>query len=222
MRNILVIAPHPDDETLGCGGTILKHKAQGGSIFWMVVTNILMKEGYTAEVIDRRQQEIDAVAKEYGFTKTFKLDFPTIKLDTLPLWDLIEKINRVIIEVQPNIIYLPNESDVHSDHRITFDASIGAMKTFRTPTVKKVVMYETVSETEFTPALRDRIFAPNSFSDVSDYLDKKIAIMEIYKDQLGRHPFPRNIDNIKALATFRGATAGVKYAEAFTILKEIC
>ena len=82
-------------------------------------------------------------------------------------------------------------------------------------------MYEVISETEFSPPFKDSVFMPNSFYDVSSYLDQKIAALEIYKSELGTHPFPRSITNIKALATFRGATAGVNYAEAFMIIKEI-
>jgi LmbE family N-acetylglucosaminyl deacetylase len=82
-------------------------------------------------------------------------------------------------------------------------------------------MYETISETEFAPPLCCNAFIPNSFSDISEYIERKISIIKIYDDQLGEHPFPRSIENIKALATFRGATSGVKYAEAFMILKEI-
>jgi LmbE family N-acetylglucosaminyl deacetylase len=219
--NILVIAPHPDDESLGCGGTILKHKYTGDEIYWLIMTNISKEMGYDEQRVKKRQEEIDLIAREYGFQKIYKLDYPAIRLDTIPLSEMIEQITNVIREIKPEVLYIPNRNDVHSDHKITFDVLISSTKSFRNSSIKKILMYETISETEFAPPLCCNAFIPNSFSDISEYIERKISIIKIYDDQLGEHPFPRSIENIKALATFRGATSGVKYAEAFMILKEI-
>lgn len=220
MGKILFIAPHPDDETLGCGGTILKHKAAGEEIYWLIVTNISVEEGFKAAKVKERQEEIKKVAKEYGFERVFKLDLPAIKLDVIPKSHIVKTVSNIINEVEPNIVYIPYRNDVHSDHKITFDAVISSTKTFRCPSINKILMYEVISETEFTPALPNNIFNPNCFSDISEYLSKKISIMQIYKGEMGKHPFPRSVENLRALATFRGATAGVKYAEAFNVLRE--
>lgn len=220
-EKILVIASHPDDETLGCGGTILKSRSQGCEIYWLIMTNISTAEGYSENIVNQRHVEIDMVAKEYGFEEVFKLDFPTSKLDSIPRVEIIKAVSGSINMVKPDVIYIPNKNDVHSDHQVTFDVVISSAKTFRCPSIKKMLMYEVVSETEFSPALQVNAFAPNSFSDISEYLDRKISIMEIYKSEMKEHPFPRSTDNLKALATFRGATAGVKYAEAFMMIKEI-
>lgn len=177
--------------------------------------------GGSEGAVAKRQSEIASVAKEYGFDEVIKLDFPTARLDMLPMADLIKAVSNIIQKIAPNILYLPFRNDIHSDHRITFEAVMSAAKTFRCPSIKKVMMYETISETEFAPPLQSTFFVPNSFSDITEFLERKISIMEIYKGEMNEHPFPRSADNIKALATFRGATAGVKYAEAFTILKEI-
>lgn len=221
MSKILFISPHPDDETLGCGGTILKHRAQMEEIYWLIMTNISVEDGYDKVKVQSRQNEIQKVAVEYEFKEVFKLDFPTTKFDLIPKNQLIKEVSTVIDKVMPDLIYLPNRNDVHSDHKITFDAVISSTKIFRSPSVKKILMYETISETEFAPPLQNNIFMPNSFSDISEYLDKKILIMKIYDGELREHPFPRSIENLNALATFRGATAGVRYAEAFMVLKEI-
>ncbi|GBE04755.1 glucosamine-6-phosphate deaminase-like protein [bacterium BMS3Abin10] len=218
---VLIISPHPDDETLGCGGTILKHIAAGDEVYWLIMTNISVETGYDKIQVKKRRQEIDNVAKEYGFKKVFKLDLPTTKLDVIPGGQIIESVSKIINKVKPHVFYMPNRNDVHSDHKVTFDSVISSTKTFRNPFIKKIMMYETVSETEFSPPLQDIAFIPNGFSDISDYLDRKISIMKIYRNELGIHPFPRSIKNLKALATFRGATAGVKYAEAFMVLKDI-
>lgn len=221
MNKVLIVSVHPDDETLGCGGTILKHGAKGDEIFWLIMTNISTEEGYNRKKVNERQKEIDAVADEYRFKEVFKLDFPTTKLDVIPRSHLIGAVSDVINKVAPDVVYLPNRNDVHSDHKVTFDIVISSTKTFRCPFIKKNLMYEVISETELSPPLQKNVFIPNSFSDVSEYLDRKISIMKIYKGEMGEHPFPRSIENLKALATFRGATVGVKYAEAFMILKEI-
>lgn len=221
MNKIMFVAPHPDDETLGCGGTILKHRAQGDEIYWLIMTNISTEEGYDKEKVQNRQQEIEQVAIEYGFKDVFKLDLPTTKLDVVERSEVIKKLGNVIYKIMPEVVYLPSRNDVHSDHKVTFDVVISSTKTFRCPFIKKVLMYETISETEFAPPLQDSFFIPNSFSDISEFLDKKISIMKIYKNETGDHPFPRSEENITALATFRGATAGVRYAESFVLLKEI-
>jgi hypothetical protein len=94
-------------------------------------------------------------------------------------------------------------------------------KSFRYPFIKRVLMYECLSETEFAPALPEKAFIPNYFVDISDFIDKKLEIMEIYESEIDEHPFPRSLNNIKALAHFRGASVGVNYAEAFQLLKFI-
>jgi N-acetylglucosamine malate deacetylase 1 len=221
MVKIMIIAPHPDDETLGCGGTILKHKSFGDEIYWLIVTNISNEIGYEEEKVKKRQNEIDVVASRYRFKKVYKLNYPTTMLDTIPLNDIISKISNIVTEVKPGILYLPNKNDVHSDHKITFDALISSTKSFRNSFIRRVLMYETISETEFAPPLNCNAFVPNFFSDITAYMGKKLSITKIYNSEISKHPFPRSRENIKALATFRGATAGVKYAEAFMILKEI-
>lgn len=218
---VLVIAPHPDDETLGCGGTLLKHSARGDQLFWLIMTKMASEVGYSQERIQERLEEIKGVTEAYQFKKIFHLDFATTKLDTMPRRELADVVSKIVDEVRPEVVYLPCRFDIHSDHRITFEVVMGVLKIFRAPTVKRVLAYEAVSETEFAPSFQADAFVPNSFSDISDHLEKKIEIMKLYKSELMPHPFPRSEENIRALATFRGATAGVKYAEGFMMLKEI-
>ncbi|MBT6048197.1 MAG: PIG-L family deacetylase [Candidatus Scalindua sp.] len=221
MNKVLIIAPHPDDETLGCGGTIIKHKSDGDKIYWLIVTNMLEEEGFDKDRVKERQVEIDNVSKEYGFEEIFKLDFPTTKLDMIPKAEIIKAISNVVCKVNAELVYVPSKNDVHSDHKITFESVMSAVKTFRSPFVKKILMYETVSETEFAPPFQSDTFIPNSFSDISRFINRKCSIMKIYNTELGNHPFTRSIDNIRALSVFRGATAGVENAEAFAVIKEI-
>jgi LmbE family N-acetylglucosaminyl deacetylase len=220
-NNVLVIAVHPDDETLGCGGTLLKHKANGDAVHWLIVTSIKEENGFAASVVEARRQEIKAVSSMYGFDGVYDLDFPTIQLDNIPFSRLIGSISDVFRQVEPNIVYLPFKGDVHTDHQIAFRAAYSCTKVFRYPSIKKIVMMETLSETEFAPGIKEDSFIPNMFVDITDFIERKIEIMKVYKNEIGTHPFPRSERNIRALATFRGAVAGCEYAESFMILKEI-
>lgn len=218
MKNkILVVAVHPDDETLGCGGTLLKHKHNGDEIYWLICTKIDEGSDYYAV----RENEIKQASDIYKFDGVFSLGLKTMRVDEYSMSDLIGKISKVINEVEPSIIYLPFKGDVHSDHRKIFEASYSCTKVFRYPFIKKIYMMETLSETEFAPGVKEDAFVPNSFVDISKYLDKKIEIMKIFKSEIGEHPFPRSERNLRALATLRGATCRCEYAESFMLLKEL-
>jgi LmbE family N-acetylglucosaminyl deacetylase len=221
MNKILVIAVHPDDETLGCGGTLLKHKANGDEIHWLIATDIKESEGYGISTIKKRNKEITKIEDLYGFTSVNKLDLSTTKVDTYSMSVLVSKISSVIDRIKPDIIYLPFKGDVHSDHKYIFDAAYSCTKIFRHPFIKKIYMMETLSETEFSLSTKEDGFIPNVFVDISEFMDKKIKLMNIYENEIGKHPFPRSERNIRALATYRGATSGCNYAESFMLLKEI-
>lgn len=214
---VLVIAVHPDDETLGCGGTLLKHKANDNEIHWLICTETKKD----TEFYRKREEEIEEVSKKYDFNSVHKLALETMRVDEYSMSDLISKISKVINEVKPSIIYLPFKGDVHSDHRYIFDAAYSCTKSFRYPFIKKIYMIETLSETEFAPSTKEDSFIPNTFVNISDFFIKKQEIMSIFKSELDIHPFPRSLKNIEALATLRGATCGCEYAESFVLLKSI-
>lgn len=219
---ILVIAPHPDDETLGCGGSLLKHKQNGDSLSWLVATKGHEPQ-WSADLLERKEKEIDRVAEAYRFEQIFRLDFPTIKLDTMPLDQLIVPIRDAISEAKPDWVYLNHWGDVHSDHRVLFEATMSVLKPFYNSRhgVKKVLSYEVLSSTDAAPANPARAFVPNVFTDISDFLEKKLDIMALYESELQESPLPRALDSLRALARFRGATIGVEFAEAFMLVREV-
>lgn len=187
MNNkVLVIAVHPDDETLGCGGTLLKHKTMGDEIHWLICT----QTDPSKEFFKIRENEIEKVKEEYGFKTTYNLQLDSMKVDQYSMDQLISKLSKVINIIKPNIIYLPFIHDVHSDHRKIFEAAYSCTKSFRYPFIKKIYMMETLSETEFSPSLKETSFIPNVFVDISKFIDKKIKIMGIFKSELEEHPFP--------------------------------
>jgi len=134
---------------------------------------------------------------------------------------LIDRISSVVKDVRPEIIYMINRSDIHTDHQVAAKAIMSCTKAFRYPFIKKLLMYECLSETEMAPPLIENYFLPNVYSNISAYLDKKLDIMKVYKSEIQEVPLPRSLENIKALARYRGATCCLDYAEAFMLLREI-
>lgn len=218
MKNkVLVVAVHPDDETLGCGGTLLKHKFQGDQINWLICTGLNKNHTY----YKTREKEINKVSNLYNFNSIHRLPFETTKLDQYNRNDIIEKISKIIKKIKPNIIYLPFAGDIHSDHKIIFETSYSCTKIFRYPFIKKIYMMETLSETEFSPSISNNVFIPNTFINITNFINKKIQIMKIYKSEFSIHPFPRSELSIRGLASLRGSTSGYNFAESFMLVKEI-
>lgn len=221
MTSILVVAPHPDDETLGCGGTLLKHRDRGDEIHWLMVTAMCPGTGFSPERMEARERQIREVAERYGFSSVHRLDYPTTRLDTVPLGDLVGAIAPIVATVKANTILLPYPGDPHSDHGIVFHACAATTKVFRSPHVQRVLAYETLSETDFAMDPDVNGFRPNLFSRIGPWLEEKISILRIYEEELRPFPFPRSEQAVRALAALRGAAAGADAAEAFMILKEI-
>ena len=211
MKNVLVVAVHPDDETLGCGGTILKHIQNGDNVFCIFVTSGNEKQGNT----------INKVEKAYGLAKAYYLDIPELSLTDNSLNDIIPLMSSIIKEVKPVILYIPNRSDVHSDHRIVFEACLPFTKQFRYPFIKEVYMMEVLSETDFVPAIPSLAFVPNTFVDITPFMDKKIEIMSLYVSEVMDEVYPRSDSSIRAQNRIRGSRIGVVYAEAFVQLMRI-
>lgn len=218
-RRTLVIAPHPDDEILSCGGTLLRRKAEGGVLGWMIVTGMDKNAGWSAERIRQRDEEIARVASLTGFDQVFNLRLPATRLDEVPMGELVSAFSSVFKSFEPEELLVPHRGDVHSDHRVTFDAVAACAKWFRYPSVRRVLAYETMSETEFGLST-ETVFQPNFFVDIGSYLDRKLEIMAVYQSELGEFPFPRSIRAIRSLAEWRGASAGYQAAEAFELLRE--
>ena len=221
MSIILVVAPHPDDESLGCGGTLLRHIDEGDSVHWLIVTTMTLSQGFSAERIETRNMEIDMVASAYRFEGVHRSELPTTRLDTLPMSDLVGAIGKIFQAVLPDTVYLPYRNDAHSDHAAVFDATVSCSKSFRHPSVKRVYAYETLSETEFGLRPDDPGFRPNLFIDISDRLERKLQILNLYVGEMGIFPFPRSEECVRAQAALRGSKAGLRAAEAFMVLKEV-
>lgn len=221
MNSLMVIAPHPDDETLGCGGLLLKAKAGGARLTWCIASAMTAEGGFTSVQMETRRSEIDAVAARYGFDNVVEMGFPAARLDRVADAELAGAIGAAVRACACSTLLLPYPGDAHTDHRAVFDGAVSATKWFRQPTIRSVMAYETLSETDFGLSPVQAPFRPNLFVDISAHLDRKIEIMGLYRSELGVHPFPRSERAMRAQAVLRGAQAGCEAAEAFMLLKEI-
>ena len=218
MRTI-VVAPHPDDETLGVGGTLLRRKSEGASLAWLIVTSISVESGWSSEKVKQRADEIHRITQLYGFDEVYSLNFQTTRLDTIPMGDVVEAVSEVVKKFKPEEVFVPHPGDVHTDHHVVFDAVSASTKWFRFPSVKRILAYETLSETDFGLAI-GQAFCPNVFVDIEHFFSKKLQAMDIYSSEMGEFPFPRSHKAIQALATLRGSASGFKAAEAFELFRE--
>ncbi len=214
---VLVIAPHPDDEVLGCGGTILNHNKDGCKVYLCIVTKAYTPD-WSKEFLKQRPKEIRKANKILGIEKTYFLDFPTAKLDTIPQMELNNKISEIVKEVKPDVMYTPYKGDINKDHRLAFEASLVAARPAN-QIIKRVLSYETLSETEWGTHIES--FIPNVYVDISETFETKIEAIKAYGSELKEYPHPRSIKIVKALAEKRGSEAGVNFAEAFVLIREI-
>ncbi|MEZ4704595.1 MAG: PIG-L deacetylase family protein [Bdellovibrionota bacterium] len=219
MKNVLIVAVHPDDETLGAGGTILKYKEQGHSVHWLIVTKAEPKMGFSQQSIDLREQEISAVSQKYAFDSIHKLNFGATRLDQYTNKEIIDQLVPILETIQPHDIFLPFWGDVHTDHKRTFECFFPILKSFRLPFIESIFCMETLSETDFALQSSHQSFQPNYFVNIEPYIEKKLDIMKIYKSEIAPPPFPRSLENIEALSKYRGGSSGYKYAEAFMMIK---
>jgi len=220
---ILVIAPHPDDEVLGCGATIKKYSKKGDEVYLCVVTNAYIPD-WTQEYIDNKKREIVSATKILGIKKTFFLNLPTVKLDSIPQKDINDTISKCIKEIGPEVVYMPHRNDLNKDHQIVFESVLVAVRTKPGSPIKRVFSYEVLSETEWgeqkVKELKD-VFLPNVYVDIKNTLKYKIKAMACYRSELKEFPHPRSVKGITVLSEKRGMEAGLENAEAFILVKEI-
>ncbi|MFC1630185.1 PIG-L deacetylase family protein [Patescibacteria group bacterium] len=220
---ILVIAPHPDDEVLGCGGTIKKHINQGDEVSLCIVTKSYTPD-WSQEFIENRKKEINCSNEVLGIKQTYFLDLPTVKLDTVPQKKLNDLISECVERVGPELLYIPFGGDINKDHRLVFEASLVVSRPKPKHSIKKILSYEVLSETEWGSSQARKIgeiFIPHIYIDISDVLEDKVKAMSCYKSELKEYPHPRSLEAITTLAKKRGSEAGLKAAEAFVLIREV-
>ena len=164
-----------------------------------------------------RSKEIEEVNKILGISQTYFLDFPTVKLDTIPQKELINSLLKCLNEIKPQLVYIPHPGDLSKDHRLVFEAALWATKPTPDNSVKRLLSYEILSETEWG----EGNFVPNLYEDITNTFQIKLEAMKVYQSELREYPHPRSLEIIEVLAKKRGSEAGLKFAEAFRLIREI-
>jgi LmbE family N-acetylglucosaminyl deacetylase len=219
---VLVVAAHPDDEVLGCGGTIAWHTDQGHE-----VSIHLMAEGATSrtDVPDRTAMAADLEGLRHSARKAATLlgasisfdSYPDNRMDSMDLLDVVKSVEKVIVETGPDRIYTHHAGDVNVDHRIVHQAVVTACRPTPGQSVRSMLFFETPSSTEWQPAASASIFTPNWFVPIASTIERKCEALQAYASEMREFPHPRSLAAIKHLACWRGATAGVTAAEAFML-----
>ena len=213
MNKIQVIAAHPDDEVLGCGATIAKYTKNGNE-----VQVVFLADGFSSRLNDNNR---DAVAKQVAeilnCNQPIFLDFPDNQLDTIALLEIVKKIEKVVGDFQPNIIFTHHFGDLNIDHQITHKAVMTACRPQPNFCVKEIYSFETLSATHWQSPSMKNVFNPNYFVDVSDFMDKKIKALQCYDNEMREVPHARSYGSVENLSKFRGSLVGVKNSEAFCV-----
>lgn len=217
---VLVIAPHPDDEVIGVGGTIAKRVSEGHEVYVCVVT----KAGeplFSTEVVEQGRRECRKADTLLGVSQTIFLDFPAVMLETVPRYQLNGSILKIVQDIKPEEVYIPHRGDMQIDHKIVSDAVMVAVRPKSDSIVKRIYAYETLSETGWDIPNTVNEFIPTVYEDITNTLEKKIEALKKFESQIGQFPNARSIEAVSALARFRGAMVSVEAAESFALIREI-
>ncbi len=219
--NLLVIAAHPDDETLGCGGTLARLIREGN-----LVRVAFMADGVGSraekgvqdiQALESRQEAASKACEVLGAPSPIFNDYPDNRLDTLPLLEIVQSIEILITKYQPDTILTHHFGDLNIDHQIVHKAVFTACRPQTGYPVQTLLTFETPSSTEWQTPVSARSFVPNWFVDITDTLEQKIMAAQCYVSELRQWPHPRSEQGLRHLAHWRGATVGVEAAEAFML-----
>jgi LmbE family N-acetylglucosaminyl deacetylase len=220
---ILIIAAHPDDEVLGCGGTICKFKSNhtNDNVNCLILSEGLTSRGkFTKVEINEVKQDAFDAAKTIGIDNSYFEDLPNNRLDSMDLLDIIQIIEGYIARIQPTVIFTHHHGDINIAHRITYDAVLTACRPLENCPVKKVYSFEIPSSSEWNFPYHKTSFAPNVFVEIGDFINKKIEAMHCYKSERRVYPHPRSPEALFAIAQRWGSVSNLKNAEAFELVYE--
>lgn len=221
MRDILVVAAHPDDEVLGCGGTIAKHNFQGDKVHVAFMADgIKSRAKFSDKDIINRTEALKSVKNILNIQTINSLGFEDNQMDNVPLLKIVQKLEGIIKQIKPNIIYTHHYGDLNVDHQLTYEAVMTACRPLPNFFVKEIYGFEVLSSTEWSNSEKFK-FKPNYFVDISKYLAKKISAAQAYNEEMRDPPHSRSIKHLEVLAQHRGYTVGIDRAEAFQVYRLI-
>ena len=221
MKNrTLIIAPHPDDEVLGCGGIMKRYNEEKHSVYVLIVTRGTPSKYSDERIAWGREQALKAHSL-LGVKETYFFDYPAPELDTVPVSVIADSIAELIGKLKIDRLFIPHRGDIHLDHQIVFNAALVAARPVGDYSVRSIYAYETLSETEWAPPYGDDAFIPDHFVNIEPFFKFKLDAMSCYSGQLRSFPNPRSLEALDALSRFRGATVGFQRAEAFMTIRTI-
>lgn len=220
IERALVIAPHPDDEVLGCGGTIARLAAMGRHVEILIAT-CGQPPQFDADQVERVRAEARRAHATLGAAHTHFLDLPAAALDRMARAEINQAIATVIRESRPDALFLPFVGDLHFDHQLIFDAAMVAARPIGTDYPRRILAYETVSETNWAAPYLAPSFQPNLFVDISEYIGRKIEAFGQFESQVRQFPNERSFETLQALAQVRGSCVSRQAAEAFVLIREV-
>jgi len=221
-KNILVFAAHPDDEVLGCSGTVAKLISQGNKVKAVFFTNGVSSRGTGISKKNVLERQIAAilVAKKLRCYKPTFYNFPDNALDTIPLLKIIKTIEKEIKKFNPSIIFTHFDKDLNIDHKIISTAVTTATRPIsKKSNLEKILFFEVLSSTEWANFTKENLFSPNYFVNIENYIETKKELLKLYKKELKEWPHPRSTKGIEILSNYRGMACGKKNAEAFLVSK---
>lgn len=226
MTTVLVVAAHPDDELLGCAGTLARHAAEGDRVAIAILaegatsrSDPAQREHHAAE-LERLRQAARAAAEAIGAEMPEFFGLPDNRMDGEVLLNVVQRLEATIARVRPDIVYTHHRGDVNVDHDVTHRAVITACRPLPGHSVTRILAFETVSSTEWMSPASAAPFAPNWFVDVSAHIDTKLAALRCYDAEMRPFPHPRSYQAVEHLARWRGASAGFAAAEAFMLVRQ--
>ena len=227
LNRVLVVAAHPDDEVLGCGGTIVQHADAGDQVQVLIVaeaaTSRLQKRDrlQADEELSTLAQSAQRAGPTLGAAVVELLDLPDNRLDSLDRLDLIKLIEQRIENHQPQVVYVHHAGDVNVDHRRLHEAVVTACRPTPSHPVKRLLSFEVASSTEWQPPGSSSVFQPNWFVDISPQWQRKREALEAYASEMRPWPHARSLKAVEHLGRWRGAQVGVEAAEAFCLLRQL-
>ncbi|WP_338240821.1 PIG-L deacetylase family protein [Aurantiacibacter hainanensis] len=221
LGKTLIVAPHPDDEVLGCGGTMARLADSGQEVNVAIVTRGY-EPAFSEEGVAKVRSELAEAHKVLGVTQCHFLDLPAAALDTLPGAELNAAIGGLVQTIAPDTLFLPFLGDIHRDHQLIFTAGLVAARPRSADVPRRIYAYETLSETNWAAPGLTEIFAPNVYFDISETIERKLEAFSCFASQVKPFPDERSLKTIEALATVRGSTVYLPSAEGFMLLREIC
>ena len=221
-NTILIIAAHPDDEVLGCFGTVARLIKRGYTAYTLILSGGKTSRGEVKQSeIEHLKEEMHQANNLIGITDVFQADFPDNAFDSVPLLSIVKKIEEIKLEIRPEIIFTHHIGDMNIDHQITHQAVLTATRPMREETVKQIFAMEVPSSTEWNMFNHNTAFIPNVFSDIENTIDLKIKAMSKYSSELREYPHPRSLQHIKELAKVNGTKVGLNYSENFILIRGI-